>query len=139
MTGEKWVTLVTDGGFGRRLGEYEGRTVLMGVKTDETEGEFCVVVYWNDPETNEGVLIATVDNSHGQPVHVDKYREGKRRTERSSARRSVPSTKPSSMPRTTGTGSPISTSPADSLSNFSRRDAMAVPTKPFIAEHEPQP
>ena len=38
MTGEKWVTLVTDGGFGRRLGEYEGRTVLMGVKTDETEG-----------------------------------------------------------------------------------------------------
>lgn len=79
MTGEEWVTLVTDGGFGRKLGEYEGRTVLMGVKTDETEDEFCVVVYWNDPETNEGVLIATVDNSHGQPVHVDKYREGEKK------------------------------------------------------------
>jgi hypothetical protein len=74
MSDDEAVTrILTDGGFGRRLGEYEGKTVLLGTKTNEETEEFCVVVYWNDTETDEGVVIATIDNSHGQSVHVDKY------------------------------------------------------------------
>ena len=68
--------VLTDGGFGRKVGEYEDKTVLMG--TEKKDDEFCVVVYWNDIESDEGVQIATVDNSHGQTVHVDKYRDGEK-------------------------------------------------------------
>jgi len=67
--------VLTDGGFSRKLGEYEGRTVLLGTEVNDESEEFCVVVYWNDTETDEGVVIATVDNSHGQTAHVDKYGE----------------------------------------------------------------
>jgi len=68
--------ILADGGFGGRLGDFRDKTILYGV--DEGEKEFCVVIYWNDTETDEGVQVATVDNSHGQSVHVDKYRSGKK-------------------------------------------------------------
>lgn len=64
--------ILGDDGFGRRLGNYYDKTILYGVN-DKEDDEFCVVVYWNDTETDEGVVIATIDNSHGQSVHVDKY------------------------------------------------------------------
>lgn len=70
------VRAVADGGFGRKVGEYAGKTILMGSRREGDE--FCVVVYWNDRRREEGVLIATVDDAHGQQVHVDRYRGGEK-------------------------------------------------------------
>lgn len=78
MDDENFSRVLTDGGFGRNVGEYEGRNILIGTESGEGSEGFCVVVYWNDSETDESHQIATVDNSHGQPVHVDKYREGRK-------------------------------------------------------------
>lgn len=76
MYGGDGVEPVADGGFGRKLGEHRGIPILMGVR--EGEREFCVVLYWNDSERDEGVKIATVDDAHGQQAHVDLYREGEK-------------------------------------------------------------
>ncbi len=76
MYGGDGVRAVADGGFGRKLGDHQGTPVLM--RSEHDEQEFCVVLYWNDRERDEGVLIATIDDAHGQPVHVDLYRDGRK-------------------------------------------------------------
>ena len=50
--------ILADGGFGRRLGSYYNTPILYGTKQESNE--FCVAIYWNDSEADEGIQIATV-------------------------------------------------------------------------------